>query len=370
MMTRRTLMQAAAMAPVIPRVAHARTGLEVAATSPSFLANGVTTDAAGRLYLSMPSWTGMDGTPGIARLEEDRIVPFPGGIWHDPSSEPEDRLITINAVHAFDDGLIWAVDQGGTEGGQKLLAFRPDGTMTHRLIFGRDILPEGAAMNDLRKAGGRIYMTDSGLGGLILHDLDTGTTLRRLSRHPMLRVDPDRVQVGTNGRPLQDAEGQRPKVHSDMIELSGDGHWLYWAFPAGPLRRIDTESLWDRTLDDDALSERMQTVAEIPPIGGTAIDDLGNIYLSDVQARRIAVLVPDGRILTLVQDDRLVSPDAIWIDANRRLMVPAPQTEWLPEHDNGQNRMTRPFLTFAMTLPDAVESAPLGRGVFVPEGGL
>ncbi|WP_435171226.1 hypothetical protein [Falsirhodobacter sp. 1013] len=146
-----------------------------------------------------------------------------------------------------------------------------------------------------------------------------------------------------------------------MIELSGDGRWLYWAFPAGPLRRIETAALWDEALDDAALAARIETVAEIPPIGGTAIDDLGNIYLSDVAARRIAVLVPDGRILTLVQDDRLISPDAIWIGADRRLMVPAPQTERLPKHAKGENGL-------ALALPDRLEGAPLGNAVFVPGG--
>ncbi|MDB6455110.1 SMP-30/gluconolactonase/LRE family protein [Falsirhodobacter sp. 20TX0035] len=362
MMTRRALIQTATAASLLPLSARAAGGMQVLLGSP-FLANGVTTDAKGRIYLSLPSWTGP--SPGIGRLEGAEVVPFPGGAWHDPDTAPEDRLVAINAVHAFDDGLIWAVDQGGPEGGQKLLAFHPDGSLAQKLTFGRDILPEGAAMNDLRKDGAKIYVTDSGLGAIILHDLDSGTTLRRLSHHPLLRVDPDRVQVGTAGRPLQDENGKRPATHADMIELSTDGKWLYWAFPAGPLRRIETKALW--TLDGEALAERIETVAEIPPIGGTAIDDEGNIYLSDVAARRIAVRVPDGRILTLVQDDRLISPDAIWIDADRHLMVPAAQTEWLPKHDKGENRLSPPYLTLGMTLPASLESAPLGRAVFVPK---
>ncbi|WP_435171224.1 hypothetical protein [Falsirhodobacter sp. 1013] len=191
-MTRRTLIAAAAMASIIPRTAFAGAGLKVVATSRRFLANGITTDAAGRIYLSMPSWTGMEDSPGLARVEDGAPVPFPGGAWHDPASAPLGRLTTVNAVHVFDDGLIWAVDQGGPEGGQKLVAFHPDGTLAHHLAFGPGILPEGAAMNDLRKQGGRVYVTDSGLGGIILHDLDRNVTLRRLSKHPLLRVDPSR----------------------------------------------------------------------------------------------------------------------------------------------------------------------------------
>lgn len=152
-----------------------------------------------------------------------------------------------------------------------------------------------------------------------------------------------------------------------MIELSADGHWFYWATPGGPLRRIDAASLWDAAIDDDDLAKKIETVSEIPPIGGTAIDSHGNIYLSDTEARRIAVLTPDKTIVTLVQDDRLVSPDAIWIDADRRLMVPAPQTERLPEHAGGKNELEPPYLVLGMTLPTSIDGHPLGRAVFVPQ---
>jgi hypothetical protein len=381
MMTRRTLLNstlalstAAALSRPGFAAPHSSPAMSVILGSPRFLVNGVATDAAGAVYLSMPRWTGMDDTPGVGKLHPDgTISPFPGGAWHNWRDGPAaERLLQSNALRVFDDNLVWIVDQGAPDrktvkpGGQKLLAFRADGTLAHRLDFDKSILPEGATMNDLRKQGSRIYVTDSGIGGLIVHDLDSGRSLRRLSKHPDLMVEQDRVQVGVGGRPLEDADGKRPRVNADMIELSADGKWLYWAFPAGPLRRIETVALWNEALGDGDLAERIETVSEIPPIGGTAIDSIGNIYLSDVKERRIAVLTPRGKTLTLVQDDRLVSPDAIWIDADRRLMVPAPQTERLPDYAKGMNETMPPFLVLGMTLPETFEGHPLGDAVFVP----
>lgn len=384
MKTRRTLLSSAAVMAVaagLPGLSRSQPDaaplLAVAVQSPRFLVNGVATDSAGSVYVAMPRWTGMDDSPGAGKLRPDgTIAPFPGGDWNRwKTGAASDRLLQVNALHVFDDNLVWIVDQGAPDrknvlpGGQKLLAFRPDGGLVHRLSFDDSILPEGASMNDLRKQGSRIYVTDSGLGGIVLHDLASGRSLRRLSGHPLLKVDPGRVLKGYGGRPLQDAQGKRPQVQSDMIELSADGRWLYWAFPAGPLRRIETAALWDQAQGDAELAARIETVSDTPSIGGSAIDSLGNIYLGDVEARRIAVLTPDRKMLTLVQDDRLVGADAIWIDADRRLLVPAPQTERLPEHAGGVNGLCPPFLVLAMQLPKALQGYPLGDAVFVPNWG-
>ncbi|MDF9789307.1 catechol 2,3-dioxygenase-like lactoylglutathione lyase family enzyme [Methylorubrum extorquens] len=148
-----------------------------------------------------------------------------------------------------------------------------------------------------------------------------------------------------------------------MIELDADGAWLYWATPTGPVRRIATALLTDESLTDADLASAIQTIAEIPTIGGTAMDTLGNLYLSDAENRRIAVLTPQGRMLTLVQDDRLASPDAICIDGQRRLLVPASQLENLASGTGGDDRTRAPWQVLALQLPRELAGIRLGDAV-------
>lgn len=74
--------------------------------------------------------------------------------------------------------------------------------------------------------------------------------------------------------------------------------------------------------------------------------------------------IPTGKTrATLVEDERLVSPDAIFIDSGRTLYVPAPQTEFLPEHSGGTAVSRPPFLTLSMALPAMLNGYPLGDAV-------
>jgi len=346
--------------------------LSVAALSP-WLTNGVTVDQTGALFLSHPRFKGHEESPSLTRVGRDgRPTPFPGRGWNSwrPGDDGAKAFVFVNAVHIFADGTLWVVDQGAPEGGkpgpgaQKLVQLDPvTGEIRRILPFDSAILPAGAQMNDLRVHGDRLYVTDSGLGGLILHDLASGQSRRRLSEHPLLRKAEAAVQKGTNGRALRDAKGKRPSVNSDVIELSAVGDWLYWAPPTGPIRRIPTAVLWDDALDDAALAKRIEYVADTPSIGGTAIDTLANLYLSDAEHRRITVLTPDGARATLIADERLVSPDALFIDVRRRLLIPAPQLERMAGQNGGREKTRPPYAVYALQLPETLAGHRLGDAV-------
>lgn len=353
---------------------------EAAIRSP-WLCNGVTVAPDGTVFLGLPRFAGHMDTPSLAKVGRDGApVPFPGDAWNrwQPGVDGREAFVMVNAVHVFADGTLWVVDQGTADGrvvpgAAKLVRLDPKtGAVLATIRFGADILPPGATMNDMRLHDNIVYVTDSGLGGILVHDLGAGRTLRRLSHHPLLRQEAGMAQKGYGGRPLAGDTGQRPQVHSDMIELDADGAWLYWSTPTGPIRRIATELLLDERMDDAALARAIQTVATIPTIGGTAMDTLGNIYLADAENRRIAVLTPQGRMLSLVEDERLVSPDALFIDAHRRLHVPAAQLERLAQHAGGKDRTQAPWEVLSFALPATLDGVALGDAVTgaTPKRGL
>jgi catechol 2,3-dioxygenase-like lactoylglutathione lyase family enzyme len=381
LVTRRSALAAIAASGALPAMSNTLAGaapcqtvaagkLAIAARAP-WLCNAVAVAPDGTTFLGLPRFAGHLETPSVARVDADGTArPFPGGAWNgwSPGADGRDAFVMVNALHIFADGTLWVVDQGSVGGvpkaaAPKLVRLDPKaGSILAVLRFGADILPPGATMNDLRVHDHMIYVTDSGLGGIIVHDLAANRTLRRLSGHPLLGKPADGVQKGTGGRVLADRSGKRPGVQSDMIELDADGAWLYWSTPTGPIRRIATALLTDERLDDAALAAAIQTVAPIPTIGGTTMDTLGNLYLSDVEHRRISVLTPQGRMVTLVEDERLTSPDAMFIDANRRLFIPAAQIENIAPHA-GEDRTAPPWLVLALPLPQAIGDVRLGDAV-------
>lgn len=347
--------------------------LSIAARSPEFLCNAVALTASGAMFLGLPRWTGMKDTPSVVQVDADGALrPFPGGDWNDWAfGKPvEHAFVQVNALHVFGDDTLWVIDQGAPDrkatlaGAQKVLQFDTrSGALLRALRFGPDILPEGACLNDLRIWGSRIYLTDSGRGALVVHNIATGRTLRRLDAHPLLLQSEVQPLRGTGRRVLVDADGERPRVGCDFLEISPDGQWLYFSTPTGPFRRVPTALLCDPLVDDDTIASSILEVAAIPTLNGSAMDSCGNLYLANAEQRCIEVLSPSGQRAVLAADERLVDPDALFITRDRRLFVPATQSERLPEHDAGHNGIERPFLVLSMALPESVDGIALGHAI-------
>lgn len=357
-------------------VTEAPLPLAVAAESP-WMANQVALTSDNTLFLGLPRFPGHEDTPSVARREPDGTVkPFPGNAWNEwqPGDDGQNAFVYVNSLHIFADGTVWCVDQGGLRpdaappelstprpGAQKLVRLDPvTGEVLTVLRFGEDILPAGARMNDLRIHGSLVYVTDSGLGGLVVHDLSTGESLRRLSGSRETQADESAIT--TTPAPGQN-QNQHRTPKSDMIEVSADGAWLYWAAPTGPFRRIRTDILRDGTVADADLPVHIEQVAEIPQSGGCAMDTLGNLYLSDLNNRQIVVLSPDGQRATLAADPGLVSPDGSFIGSDRTLYVPASQSRLTQLFGNATDLTTKPFKVYSVALPASFNGITLGDPV-------
>lgn len=347
--------------------------LRAAAHSPRFLCNAVALTSHKAMFLGLPRWPGMESTPSVVRVgPEGALQPFPGGAWNEwaPGKDPLNAFVMVNGLHIFADDSLWVVDQGTADraatlpGAQKLVQIDTTGGQILKVLrFGPDILPEGAQMNDLRISGDLLYITDSGLGALIVHDLRSGHTIRRLSRHPLTMHTPNRPLINHDRKLFEDASGKRPTVHADMLEVTADGRWLYFCTPTGPIRRVPTAALRDESLDDAALARKVELVAQIPTIMGTAIDTLGNLYYTDTEARRIMVLTPSGQKLQLLKDERLVNGDAMFITADRQIYVPCAQTERLAVFNRGVDALRPPWTIMAFSLPRSLQGHRLGDAV-------
>jgi len=347
--------------------------LTLVASSPH-LWNAVALMHSGRMFVGMPRWPGFTDTFSVAELlPSGELKPYPGGGWNDyPTTGPDPiksgavdltkTWVCVNTIHAFDGVTLWVLDQGANAidsgsdvpGSQKLVQID---TRTDKVIrvltFGHDILPPGSGLNDLRIGGGKIYMTDSGLGAIVIVDLATGKAIRRLADDPSTKADPHRPKIGRYGHWLTLADGTPQVTNADPIELTADHRWLYYQAASGPLYRIETRYLLDTAMSEKTLGTKVEYVYDTPTLGGTAMDTKGNIYLAESYRPRISVLSPDGTLRTLIEDDRLVGADALLISPDRHLYIPMSQVPNLQfvQGPNGKDLRTRPFEIYKLPLP-------------------
>ncbi|PWK37838.1 major royal jelly family protein [Cupriavidus plantarum] len=360
--------EAAAAEPGLPS-----TALHVVASTNEAIWNGVAVDDAGRIYVSTPRWTGAHG-PSVARLDaRGKAEAFPDARWNaeDATVPLGERFVNVNAMHRDANGGLWIVDTGvsgfgGTvvPGAAKLV--RVDlatGRVTRVYALGADVARAHSYVDDIRVNGRHAYLTDAGDPAVIVLDIDSGRAVRVLQDHRSTRAAEDR-DIVVEGQVVRGPDGKALRVHADPLEVSPDGRWLYFAALSGPWWRIETRYL-DAAVDAATDGERAQAVAtiaaetarwaDLPPVGGTAMDAAGNLYYSDLAHNALRRITPDLRTETILEDARLHWVDAPVFDSQGRLYLPVPQIDRVRLFQHGASRVQWPVHVYRL------DGLPSGR---------
>lgn len=332
--------------------------IRLEASSDQLIWNAVVADGP-HLLVSGPRWAGASG-PQLASITNGEISAFPDAAWNSwkPGEPAGSKFVNLNALHRAPDGALWAVDTGSPSfGGDPL----PDGAkvvridlatgrVTRIIHFPADIARPGSYVDDIRFHGSQAYLTDAGNPGIIVLDLASGKSRRVLDHDPSTVASGDRPIV-VDGAILRAPGGASLKVHSDPLELSPDGKWLFYGPLSGPWWRVPTEALDNPTLAPERLARLVEPFADLPPTGGTTMDAAGNLYFSDLATDAIRVRRKDGTIDTIARDPRLHWVDAMYIDDRGRLWMPAAQIDRVALFQKGKTRVKRPIELLSIALP-------------------
>ena len=317
--------------------------------------NGVTTTRDGRVFVCYP---GADG-PGVQAEEikpDGTHVPYPDAQWNawKPGQDIAHGFVCVNALRIGPDGSLWMVDAGSPGSNQPAVpgagrVFQID-LKTDRIVRTypmADAAKPKSYIDDIRFNGGTAYLTDVGEPGLIVLDLRSGQTRRILDGDPSTTA---RRPMYANGVVQKDKDGTDRVAHADQLEVSPDGKYLYFQPCPGPMARIETRWLDDATLAPGEVARHVENWWDAPTCGGTAIDAAGNLYFSDTNAQRILKVTPDKEVTTLVADPRLQWSDAMWIDQEGFLWMPATQQNRTPGFTGGKQEVEYPVWIYKMQI--------------------
>ncbi len=245
-----------------------------------------------------------------------------------PDGSAADALIEVLSIRIDQQNRLWALDNGshGSSPG-RLLAFDLDsGALVHRFEFPRELVGLGSHLNDFQVSpdGQTIYIADASFFGknpaILVYDLPSMSARRVISGHES--VIAEHYLPVVQGRPMQ-AFGLvtiRPGV--DSIGLSRDGEWLYFApVTSNYMYRIASRHLRNSALDAEQVESRIQRFGLKTMSDGITLDDVGNIYISDLEHSAILRMSPDGNLQTLVKSERLRWPDGFSFGPDNMLYV-------------------------------------------------
>ncbi|WP_336946147.1 L-dopachrome tautomerase-related protein [Asaia sp. HN010] len=332
--------------------------LRVEATSTTLDWNAVA-QAAGRIFVSGPRWTGFPG-PSVALLEPgNRLRPFPDRAWNDwkPGLDARRKFVNVNALHVDAEGKLWVVDTGTPQfggppvaGGAKLVRLDAGtGEVIRIYLLGSEAAPAGTYIDDIRFNGAHAYLTDAGTGALLVLDIESGRCRRVLAGHPAVMARADRPIV-IDGRILRDGKGQPLRINVDPLEVSPDGKVLYFGPLEGPWSQVPTAALDDASLPSERLAAQVTPWADLPPIGGSTMDPEGRLYFAALKDNTVYRRERDGRIVALLTDPRLHWADAPILIENRALWLPAAQLDRLPQFNLGKSAIQLPFALVSLKI--------------------
>ncbi|MBI1814534.1 MAG: hypothetical protein HYR72_06120 [Deltaproteobacteria bacterium] len=294
-------------APLLPAAA-----LEVVANL-DYPPGNLAVSPSGRVFFTLHP----DGHPPAKVLElvDGKPVPYPNEAFQHPEKD-KPYFETVLSLRIDRQNRLWTLDHADYAQGQpRLLAFDlTTNQVVHQYDFPSDVAGFLSMLNDLQidPAGEKIYIAEASpikqTPAIIVYDIAKRTSRRVLDGHPSVQAGDFIIQAP--GRDMIIYGIYRLKIGIDSIALDRRGEWLYWGSVNGDrLYRMATTHLNDTSLSPVVLAARVQEYAHKTLSDGLTMDELDNIYLSDMEHSAILTLAPDGTLKTLLKDPRLRWPD-------------------------------------------------------------
>lgn len=305
----------AAKSPKTPKVAPA---LEEIAVSDE-LWTGVAVSRDGRIFVCFPRWSA-DPAVSVGEIRiGGKIWPCPDQEWNTwaPPADPARHFVCVQSVYVDRDDFLWVLDpasaymQGVVPGGAKLVKVDiRKNQVVQEIRFDETAAPPASYLNDVRVDTQRkvAYITDSGLGALIVVDLATGKARRVLADHSSTKSED--VALRIDGKEWR-TNGLAPQIHADGVALDAAGEFLYYhALTARNLYRIGTQYLLDPALTEHELAARVESLGTTGATDGMEFGPEGYLYLTGIEDGTIKVFASIGNTEPIIRDPRLVWPDS------------------------------------------------------------
>ena len=343
--------------------------LEIVAEFHAAMPTGVTVSHHGRIFVNFPRW-GDDVTFSVAEVRDGRASAYPDEAINRADGDPAIRFVSVQSVVVDPHDRLWIVDTGNpgfagvVAGGAKIVCIDLAKDCAVRSItFPPDVVLPNSYLNDVRfdldrGTEGMAFITDSSNSGpnaILVVDLASGQSWRRLHDHPSTKAQPLRdFRPLIEGRPFlepgPDGTMGTTKVGADGIAISADGARLYYCpLASRRLYSVATNALADRALDAAAVAH---TVRDEGDKGGAAdgleSDAAGNIYATNYEQDAITRRRPDGQWETVAHDPRLLWPDTLCVAGDGYLYVIANQIHRMALFHNGQDLRRKPYILFRL----------------------
>lgn len=339
--------------------------LETVARIYGSMPTGVTVSRTGRIFINYPRWG--DPVPfTVAELKNGRPVAYPDAeINRLDRAHQANSLVSVQSVVVDPQDRLWILDTGSplfqptSYGGPKLVGVDlRTNRIVKKILFPKEVALPTTYLNDVRfdlrrGTGGTAYITDSsdkGPNGIVVVDLASGRSWRKLNDHPSTKAVP-RFLPYIEGQPMMQRKPGEPPKHlamgSDGIAISADGKRLFYCpLASRRLYSVSTDALANERSTEEEVAATVLDHGEKGASDGLESDAEGHIYATNYEQNAIERRRPDGTFETLVCDPRILWPDTMSVASDGYLYFTANQLHRQKTYHNGKDLRKQPYLLF------------------------
>ncbi|HWN97356.1 MAG TPA: L-dopachrome tautomerase-related protein [Methylomirabilota bacterium] len=342
--------------------------LETVATFDESMPTGVTVARSGRIFVNYPRWG--DPVPfTVAEVKKGRATAYPNSeINKLDTNRSGETFVSVQSVVVDPRDRLWVLDTGSPKfklvrpEAAKLIGIDLSSNRIFKIIhFPSDVLLPSTYLNDVRfdlRKGqeGVAYITDSsdkGANGIIVVDLGSGKSWRRLNDHPSTKAENNFVPT-VEGKPLMRRKPAQPpepiRIGADGIALSSDGARLFYCpLASRKLYSVSTAALLDQSLSEDRVGETVKDEGIKPASDGLEMDAEGRLYATDYEHNAI-VRLGHAKFDTIASDPEMLWPDTMSIASNGYLYFIANQLHRQPDFHEGKDLRVKPYKLFRVRI--------------------
>jgi sugar lactone lactonase YvrE len=281
------------------------------------------------------------------------------------ASELANYLVSVQSVVVDPADRLWILDTGSVKfgptsyGGPKLVGVDlRTNRIFKKILFPRDVALPTTYLNDIRfdlrrGSGGMAFITDSsgtGPNGIIVVDLASGRSWRKLNDHPSTKAEPKFVPFVEGWAMLTRKPGQKPgyvKIGSDGIAISADGERLYYCpLASRKLYSVSVDALADADMAPDQVAATVINHGDKGASDGLESDSQNHVYVTNYEQNAIVRRLPNGLYEPLVHDPRVLWPDTLSLARNGYLYFIANQLHRQPNYNYGKDLRQKPYSLF------------------------
>lgn len=275
----------------------------------------------------------------VELLKDGSTRPYPNEDWaYEAQSRTSGGLYGVLGLNVDDNGVLWLLDVSGKDRAGRLIGWDTTKEMLHKIIYlAKPIIEDHSFLNDfaIDTKHNAIYVADTGVGSIIVVDLQTGQARRVLDTTPATKAE--NIDIIIEGKQVQLA-GEPARLGINPITIDHNYEFVYFGPMSGTsIYRIATRHLLDNSLTNNLLSKHIERFGDKPISDGITIDNNGNVYITSITDSSIGVTNPKGKYQTLFKQDDLPWPDGMAVGLDNYIYVTINELHRSPVLNGGKD---------------------------------